>query len=320
MAITVRRKAAFAAAGLVMTTGLGLVACDALPARETKLSAGGTKTVQAAQSLTAAQIAAGATRVSGDSANTPVYLIKGYRQKVTDTGCAEKWTGAVKAMRGWGWTGKFHRVGYYSTDDPKGCVRIAKGSTDTSIKDLGRQLAQNIYKNYSSKGQTVDIVAHSMGGLVARAAIAGSARHEPGWPPKLLIQDVVTLGTPHKGAIVPTFCASDKQCREMSGMNSFLNWLGPQLPQADGGTDWTLLATDRDEAVNSSSAAPALIGAQHRVRYAPIAGLRHSDLRTRASGHYRLNYSLNDANWKHIRNGAPPVRVAMDAIYWSNKW
>ncbi|MEV4008025.1 hypothetical protein [Actinomadura sp. NPDC049753] len=320
MPITIPGKAAFAAAGLVMTTGLALVACDAMPAQETKLSAGGTKTAQAAQSLTAAQIAAGATRVGGDSANTPVYLIKGYRQKVTDTGCADKWSSAVKAMRGWGWTGKFHRVGYYSTDDPKNCVRIAKGSTDTSIKDLGRKLAQNIYKNYSSKGQTVDIVAHSMGGLVARAAIAGYARHEPGWPPKLLIQDVVTLGTPHQGAIVSAFCSSDKQCREMSGTNSFMNWIGTQLPQADGGTDWTLVATDRDQAVNSSSAAPASIGAQHRVRYAPIAGLRHSDLRDRVSGHYRLNYSLNDAGWKHIRNGAPPIRVAMDAIYWSNKW
>ncbi|MGI5208157.1 lipase family alpha/beta hydrolase [Spirillospora sp. CA-108201] len=320
MAITVRRKAAFAAAGLAMTTGLGLVTYGAMPDGEFKLSAGSTKTEQGAKSLTTAQIAAGATNVGGDSANTPVYLIKGYRQKVTDTGCASKWSSAVRAMRGWGWTGKFHRVGYYSTDNPKNCVRIAKGSTDTSIKYLGKKLAQDIYKNYSSKGQPVDIVAHSMGGLVARAAIAGYARHEPGWPPELLIQDVVTLGTPHQGAIVPTLCSSDKQCREMSGTDSFLNWLGPKLPQADGGTDWTLVATDRDEAVNSSSAAAALIGAQHRVRYAPIAGLRHSDLRTRVSGHYRLNYSLNDAGWKHIRNGAPPIRVAMDAIYWSDKW
>lgn len=320
MTITVRRKVAFAAAGLVMTTGLGLVACDATSARETKLSAGDAKTGQAARSLTAAQIAAGSTRVSGDSANTPVYLIRGYRENINDTNCADKWTGAVKAMRGWGWTGKFHRVGYYSTDEPKNCVRIAKGSTDTSIKELGKQLAQNIYANYSSKGQSVDIIAHSMGGLVARAAIAGYARHEQGWPPKLLIQDVVTLGTPHQGAIVSTFCASDRQCREMGGMNSFMNWIGTRLPQADGGTDWTLIATDRDRAVNATSAAPQYIGAQHRVRYAGIAGLRHSDLRTRVSGHYRLNYSLNDAGWRHIRNGAPPIRVAMDAVYWSSKW
>ncbi|MEU8347148.1 PGAP1-like protein [Actinomadura meyerae] len=320
MAINVRKKAAFVAAGLAMATGLGLVAYDAAPARETWLSAGSGKAAQAAGSLTSTQIAVGATRVSGDSANTPVYLIKGYRRKITDKGCAGKWSGAVKAMRGWGWKGRFHRVGYYSTDNPKNCVRIAKGSADTSIKVLGRNLAQNIYKNYSSKGQSVDIIAHSMGGLIARAAIAGYQRHEPGWPPKLLIQDVVTLGTPHKGAFFSTFCGVNRQCREMSGTNSFLTWLGPTLPQADGGTDWTLIATDRDEAVNSSSAAAGLIGAQHRVLYAAIGSLRHSDLRTRVSGHYRLNYSLNDANWKHIRNGAPPVRVAMDAIYWSNKW
>ncbi|NDU76801.1 hypothetical protein GWI34_29860 [Actinomadura sp. DSM 109109] len=311
MAITVRRMAVLTA-GLAMTTGLGLAVYDAAPAQKTELSAAG--------SATTGEIAAGTARVTGDSAKTPVYLIRGYRQETSDTGCASKWTGAVKAMRGWGWKGKFHRVGYYSTDNPKNCVRIAKGTTNTSIRTLGRELAQNIYRNYSSKGQSVDIVAHSMGGLVARAAIAGYERHEPGWPPKLLIQDVVTLGTPHKGAIVPTLCASDRQCREMGGLNSFMNWIGTRLPQAGGGTDWTLVATDRDEAVNSSSAASNLVGAQHRVRYAAAAGLRHSDLRTRTSGHYRLNYSLNDANWKHIRNGAPPIRVAMDAIYWSTKW
>lgn len=356
MANTVWKKAAFAAVGLAVTTGVGVAVYDVAPAPEAKLSAdgattgqvtdgltaggatgaqeaegrdtegadgqdaGGSAGPQGTENLTTAQIAAGGTRLTGDSVNTPVYFLKGYRQETSDRGCAKKWSGATKAMRGWGWKGEFHRVGYYSTDDPKNCVRIAKGSGNTSIKDLGRNLAQHIYKNHSSKGQSVDIIAHSMGGLVARAAIAGTARREPGWPPKLLIEDVVTLGTPHKGAVVSMACPSDRQCREMSGSNGFLNWLGSQLPKADGGTDWTLIASDRDEAVGPGSAAPTFIGAQHRVRYARITGLRHSDLRTVTTGKYRLNYSLNDGSLKHVRFGGSPIRVATDAIYFSSKW
>ncbi|MFJ2591339.1 esterase/lipase family protein, partial [Streptomyces sp. NPDC087538] len=53
---------------------------------------------------------------------------------------------------------------------------------------------------YSAKGQTVDLVGHSMGGLIIRAALAGYAKGDPTWPDTLYVEDVVTLGTPHKAA------------------------------------------------------------------------------------------------------------------------
>ena len=46
--------------------------------------------------------------------------------------------------------------------------------------------------------QRLDIVGHSMGGLVARSAVAHAQQAGLGWPAQLT--DLVTLGTPHHGA------------------------------------------------------------------------------------------------------------------------
>jgi pimeloyl-ACP methyl ester carboxylesterase len=59
------------------------------------------------------------------------------------------------------------------------------------VQDLGRELAARVA---AEAVVTCDLVGHSMGGLVARAALAT----EP-----LRIGRVVTLGTPHEGAYAP---------------------------------------------------------------------------------------------------------------------
>jgi pimeloyl-ACP methyl ester carboxylesterase len=60
-----------------------------------------------------------------------------------------------------------------------------------SIDRLGRELAKRLKQE---RAQEVQLVAHSMGGLVARAAIAQSA-------PK--IKQLIMLGTPNHGSFVP---------------------------------------------------------------------------------------------------------------------
>ncbi|WP_443030951.1 PGAP1-like alpha/beta domain-containing protein [Streptomyces sp. CB02400] len=40
-----------------------------------------------------------------------------------------------------------------------------------------------MYKNDSRYGWSVDLVGHSMGGLIIRAALTGTERHMEGWPP-----------------------------------------------------------------------------------------------------------------------------------------
>ncbi|MEU2855612.1 esterase/lipase family protein [Streptomyces syringium] len=270
----------------------------------------------------ASQAAEPAPPVKSDSADKPVYLIKGYT--ADSPGCSRKWDKAKRSMKSWGWTGEFVKVGFYTADIGGGCtVNIAKdGDADTSIKYLGQQLAWDIHRRYTSKGKSVDVITHSMGGLIARAALAGTQRGEDGFPPKLYVEDVVTLGTPHRGGILTYFCGNveGQQCQDMRPSSPFMAWLGPTLPQGEGGTDWTLIASHFDYVANVNSATPEAAGAQHLVRYAMSAQLNHSELRTQRTGTHRMNYTNNGSPWRHMRYGAAPVRAAMNAIYWADRW
>ncbi|MFD7631847.1 esterase/lipase family protein [Streptomyces sp. NPDC059851] len=174
---------------------------------------------------------------------------------------------------------------------------------------------------YSVKGQTVDVVAHSMGGLIVRAALAGYAQGDPTWPKKLLVEDVVTLGTPHKAAWLGALCLSNLQCQEMYYPNhAFRRWLGPNLQQAQGGTDWTLISSNADFSVSAGNGAPTDVGAQHLVRYSERANLDHAMLRTVRTGVYPLRYTNNGGAWGSLTRGAAPLRAAMNALYWHNRW
>jgi pimeloyl-ACP methyl ester carboxylesterase len=253
-----------------------------------------------------------------DSKQRPVFFIKGY---TPGDSCGKKWNAAAKLFKDSKWKGTLHRVGFYATDDPKCDVRIdpkKKGTAETSLKELGRGLAQQIYKKYSSKGQTVDLVGHSMGGLIARAALAGYQKGEKGWPKKLLVEDVVTLGTPHSGVHKPA-CFT-RQCIEMNPGSGFRNWLGDKLPKADGGTDWTLVTSRGDWSVPPRFAAPPGTGAQHVVMYSDVFGLGHSDLRTQATGVFPLRYSNNGGAWGSQKRGAAPLGATMNALYWHSRW
>ncbi|MFF5442222.1 esterase/lipase family protein [Streptomyces achromogenes] len=279
------------------------------------LCGAGASTVSASSSSPAAAPA------RSDSADKPVYLIHGYDPTIESKGC-KKWSTATKAMKSWGWKGKFVRVGFYAIDQGTGCtVNIApNGDADTPIRELGKQLAWDIYNRYTVRGKTVDLVGHSMGGLIARAALTGTARHEAGFPSKLYVEDAVTLGTPHRGAMSAYLCQEGQQCADMRATSSFMEWLGPTLPQADQGTDWTLIASHADHVATVNTASPELSGAQHLVRYAATTGLTHGKLRTTTDGTYRMNYSNDGSPWRHIRYGAAPIRAAMNGLYWATKW
>lgn len=170
-------------------------------------------------------------------------------------------------------------VGYYQGDT--GCdlnVPFRGDNTvNSSITDLGRDLALLIHNTYTSKGESVTISAHSMGGLVVRAALAGVHNRAPGFPTRLLVSDVVTAGSPHAGAGIAAICGAlagwvPTQCTEMAPGSAFLANLRHN-PQPGSPTDWTLIGSDCDLVVSGSSAVsmsqvswsfPAI----HRVRFA----------------------------------------------------
>ena len=78
-----------------------------------------------------------------------------------------------------------------------------EGSNNESIYHLSCLFAWYVYLNYGQHpGWNVEIVAHSMGGLIVRNAIYQVQQHKATWafPPTLGgISDVVTFGTPHGG-------------------------------------------------------------------------------------------------------------------------
>jgi triacylglycerol esterase/lipase EstA (alpha/beta hydrolase family) len=179
---------------------------------------------------------------------------------------------------------------------------------------FANRLAWYIYYNFSRWGNSVDIVAHSMGGLIASVAVSGTQHPNSDpfnntanaftWPPYIYVQDVSTLNTPFQGSTQGAFCSvaqNNTQCRELAASggyqvngidrpNFIQYWITPWgNPQAyylsgRGGTDWTLIGSSEDWVVGEESALEwsnqAIVG--HKILYAGGGGvnepLGHSDL------------------------------------------
>src|SRR4051794_5726044 len=150
--------------------------------------------------------------------------------------------------RGWAGRAEIRKLTYYSSGGT-GCARIpGAAGINQPIEDLGSEFAWYIYNNYSHSGVAVDVIAHSMGGLVARIAIEGTQhRFMTGsgrtFPPYLYIEDVATLSSPHEGARSSVWegCAGSLQVCEMIPGSAFLRyWIAPYgNPQSTMGTDWS---------------------------------------------------------------------------------
>lgn len=158
----------------------------------------------------------------------------------------------------------YDAISYYRCDTDGSDIGAA-ADNNTSIETIAHDLAWYLYNKYSSRGQTVEIVGHSLGALVARAALQSVAAHNATYPPMLLVQDVVAVSAPFGGADFGC-STSSYQCREMMPGSAFLNWLAEnQNPQGTNGTDWTLIGGSPCDVVPAASAT-AMTGA-HRWRY-----------------------------------------------------
>ena len=83
-----------------------------------------------------------------------------------------------------------------------GCTRLnLRYNTGLHVTDNGEALShllQRWLEAWPVPVQRLSIVAHSMGGLVARSAVAAAGRLGHTWP--AVLRDLVCLGTPHHGA------------------------------------------------------------------------------------------------------------------------
>ena len=214
--------------------------------------------------------------------------------------CPRSFAAMERRLRDFGHTGPLVTVAYYRYDT--GCTASIGGdgsherhyasghdatgghTGQTNIRHLGYHLAWFIYDHYSKAGIAVDVVGHSMGPLLVQYALAQVARHHPDFPPRLLVEDVVSLAGPFTGARPIIETCSTRQCAEMRHGSTFLAWLRQYAgnPQGEGGTDWTVVSSVDDQYVSSGSG--VAMGACHKVTYLTSSNVRHADLLHDTSG------------------------------------
>ena len=135
-------------------------------------------------------------------------------------------------------------------------------TVDVRIEHLGYHLAWDIYDRYSKDEQPVDVVAHSMGGLLIRYALMATKLGVKDFPPFLLVEDVVTMGTPHGGSRLPGGlipAATSTQDQQMLVDSPFLRRMARErygyMPAGRDGTDWMTMGSGYDKLVTATSAA-----------------------------------------------------------------
>ena len=100
-------------------------------------------------------------------------------------------------------------------------------------------------------GTTVDLIAHSQGGLVARAALYGSDTWAPEMP---IVGNVITIDTPHHGAVPATAAAllgltNSDAVRDLSSSSAFIGDLDDRSLPA--GARFTSIAGSGDLIVDA---------------------------------------------------------------------
>ncbi|MBB5870209.1 triacylglycerol esterase/lipase EstA (alpha/beta hydrolase family) [Allocatelliglobosispora scoriae] len=257
-----------------------------------------------------------------NSVNRPIYLVHGYSVDGKGWDCEGYWWRAKAGLRAGGWKGPIITFGYYAND--RNCDVTFKGTRNTSITRIGEELANAIYKRDTRYGRSADIIAHSMGGLVARAALTGTSQGWPYFPRTLYVEDVVTLSTPHGGVPLIGFCSNNiEQCFEMRRNSPFLRQMDYYpSPQSSIGTDWTLIGADNDYVVPAWSAI-AMRNVGHMVVFYKNKAIpvNHQSIHKITSGVFKVRYwNYTDKKWHTVNNGAHPVRTAQNAAYWWYRW
>jgi triacylglycerol esterase/lipase EstA (alpha/beta hydrolase family) len=244
--------------------------------------------------LVAPAPASAAAPKRGDSKNEAIVFVHGINLS-QNTDCTADWAAAGSVLRKQDFTGSFVTFGYYK--DNKNCTKKVDGTTLTSLNTIAKELAKYIYNQFSKHNKPVDIVAHSMGGLIARKAISGTQRGEDGFPEFLYVEDVVTIATPHTGSNAAGLCAiatQDLQCRQMATGSGWLKDLAEvaQNPQSKFGTDWSTIGSASDQYVSVASARGMSAG--HAYTYRSSAKLDHTQIRE-----HKSTAKTFDVDWSH---------------------
>jgi hypothetical protein len=206
-----------------------------------------------------------------------VIFVHGWEAFGAGADCNANFGSLKSSLRANGFTGALVTVGYYDSD--KNCdVSLRNwGSIDnsTSWKDLAKVFSTYVYETYTKKGIAVDLVGHSMGGLITRGAVQGAQAKAAGFAPPLKVEDAVTFAAPFQGAAWFSYGCLWGQCSQLKPGASDIKWLLTNgAPQGVNGTDWTAFGSTADDTVPDASALAINVPDVRKIRY---TNLEHSD-------------------------------------------
>ena len=240
-------------------------------------------------------VAAGATACEPPrepAKDRPIIFIHGWSAFGNGNNCQSSFGSLKSSLRSAGFTGPMVTIQFYDSDTNCDVDLADWGSisNSTSWRDLSKAFSTYVYETYTKKGIAVDVVGHSMGGLIARGAVRGSQAKESGFSGPLKIEDAVTLAAPHEGAAWYSNGCLWGQCAGLKPGSSDLTWLKQNgNPQGADGTDWTVFGSTNDDVVPDSSALAMLIPDARRIRY---TSLEHSDYMGNATCQARVAQAL----------------------------
>lgn len=251
---------------------------------------------------------------------TDLYLIPGITFPIERTGWDgdEYWAGLASAFTAWAWRGKLLRAGWSAGDtNIEVCLAEdgAAAGKDVPVKELGRRLAWRIFADQSSRGRLTSVVGHSMGGLVVRAALTGVRTTEPGFPPYLHIDAMVTLATAHRGnRYVPVDILGDNaQRRDIAIGSELFGWLDAH-PQPARAPRCTVIGTMDDQYLDPLDGTVAMAAA-HKVMYQAGQGVDHMSIHHIWTGSFCSHqWTADSQRWQRVPVGPSPVEIVWDAL------
>ncbi|MFN0102565.1 MAG: hypothetical protein ACKV2U_10805 [Bryobacteraceae bacterium] len=232
----------------------------------------------------------------------PVVVINGYQVPPCGTVTAESTFGQLpQHLRDLG-----REVMFFNN-----CVVAAPaGATRPSIENLAEFLTAELV---AINAPQVDVIAHSIGGLILRAHLAGKRSTPPGLftpPPNHKIRKVVYLGTPHFGpGLAPTLLSvggSDPQVRAVVPGSQFIfdlatwNQGGDDLRGVDSIAVIGSVANGTDGLIPVPSATLSFATDPDRTRVVPYCHTDVGALALVAAGCNRPPYLANVNNDDHL--------------------
>lgn len=243
--------------------------------------------------LVAVLVAFGATSCQRPEARDRVVVfVHGWSAFGAGNDCNGSFGSLKSGLNAKGFTGTMVTVGFYDNDTNCDVDLRSWGNIDngTSWKTLSKVFSTYLYETYTKKGITVDLVGHSMGGLIVRGAVYGSSKGQSGFSPPLLVEDAVTLAAPHNGAAFYSYGCLWGQCSGLKPGSSELDWVNADKnPQGKKGTEWTTIGSTKDAVVPDASARFLDLPAVREVTYSTLG---HSDYQSNGTVQTRVADAL----------------------------